>query len=101
MVLRVDVPVQELVLVHVSVHKVLPCVHDEHGDQELDELDEDGRLCFGSPQVCLGCNQKKQLSDCGLKKLLQKNPFDNARQGNEIFLSFFLARVQSKSVQWR
>lgn len=56
MVLRVDVPVQELVLVHVSVHKVLPCVHDEHGNQELDELDEDGRLCFGSPQVCLGCD---------------------------------------------
>lgn len=45
--------------------------------------------------------QKKQLRDCGLEELLQKNPFHNARQANEIFLSFFLARVQSESIHWR
>lgn len=59
MMLRVDVPVQELILVHVPVHEVLPCVHDEHGNHELDELDVDGWLCCGSSQVCLGCDLQR------------------------------------------
>jgi hypothetical protein len=34
-VLRVDVLVQELVDMHVSVHEILPCVHDKHCNDKL------------------------------------------------------------------
>lgn len=40
-VLTVDMAVQELVLVHISVHKILPCVHHEHGNHELHDPDGD------------------------------------------------------------
>lgn len=43
-VLRMDMAVEELVLVHVSMHKILPCVHHEHGNNELHDLDQDRRL---------------------------------------------------------
>lgn len=37
---RVDVPVEELVVVHVPVQQVLPFVHHQHCDQELPRLYE-------------------------------------------------------------
>lgn len=45
--LGVHVAVEELVLVHVAVHEVLPRVHHQHGHQYLHQLDWDGRLFRG------------------------------------------------------
>ena len=40
MVLGVDMAVQKFVLVHVSVYKVLPSVHDKHCNYNLQNLDD-------------------------------------------------------------
>lgn len=37
--LRVDTAIQKLVVMHIAVNEVLPRVHDEHGDDELQSLD--------------------------------------------------------------
>jgi hypothetical protein len=44
MMLGVDVLVQEFVDVHVSVHEVLPCVHNEHSNDKLQCYYQSGRL---------------------------------------------------------
>ena len=44
MMLRVDVLVQKFVDVHVSVHEVLPCVHNEHSNDKLQSYYQSGRL---------------------------------------------------------
>jgi hypothetical protein len=38
--LRVDMSIEEFVLVHVAVHKVLPCTHHQHCNQELEHLND-------------------------------------------------------------
>ncbi|KAL3646483.1 hypothetical protein CASFOL_011663 [Castilleja foliolosa] len=53
-VLRVDVLVEELVVVHVAMHEVLPGVQDRHGDDELAGQDDHGRFwrLWGLGIVC-------------------------------------------------
>ena len=43
-VLGMDMLVQELVDVHVSVHEVLPCIHNHHGNHELPYDHKERRL---------------------------------------------------------
>ncbi|GER44623.1 FAR1-related sequence 1 [Striga asiatica] len=53
MVLRVYVAVQQLVVVHVSMHEVLPRVEDHHGHEELAGEPNSSHL---RPSSCAACN---------------------------------------------
>lgn len=63
MVLRVDMTIQEFVLMHISVHKVLPCIHDKHRDDNLQNLHRNRCLGCDAGCVCLRGQLLKQLQD--------------------------------------
>jgi hypothetical protein len=61
-VLRVDVLVQESVDMHVSVHEVLPCVHDKHCNEELQCHYQSWRLLPHSPIIITKNLQSQEIS---------------------------------------
>jgi len=71
-VLGMDVLVQELVQVHVSMYEVLPCVQHHHGHGELQSYDEKRRLWFGDIAVVADDSEEEE-GDGDLESLLNKD----------------------------
>lgn len=82
-VLRVDMLVQELVDVHVSMHEVLPCVNDHHSNHELAKYYQERWLGLNDSASIIDYREQDK-GNGDLKGLLHQNAFNNGALGRNV-----------------